>query len=427
MFTVVLPKLLLALSMILLLRGSVWAQTTGSGCGTLQAVYFGNGVWVVTEEQAAESLIEVRGLLKSQMTPSSYSATKFAVAYNKSFSKVSDLIEAARQIVGNEYPTLLLANILGLNRLARFFLPEDVIRRVDDLLNNEGARKMIQGPTSVADVASHVAAYKSDIGEGRKIVVVAHSQGNLFVNLAFQQLTSSEQSSFAIVPVASPDSIVRKSLVGHVTFINDLVIGIVQLVRSLAGLPGALSPNDVAEQPGSIDGHKFVENYITDVSSSGFISGGVIQSLTLLPAPNRLVQDGIITVTLTWGAQPDVDLHVFEPNGTHVYYASRQGAVGVLDMDDVTGFGPEHYTASCTNLESPNGLGIGTYSIGVNYFKGSGPETANINVKVPGTERMFSTSLGSERGPGGDQSPIPVARVIVTRDSTTGLLSFQVE
>ena len=52
-------------------------------------------------------------------------------------------------------------------------------------------------------------------------------------------------------------------------------------------------------------------------------------------------------MTLTWDANPDVDLHIFEPQ-RHVYYASRIGYNGYLDLDDTNGYGPEHYYTNCT-------------------------------------------------------------------------------
>lgn len=52
------------------------------------------------------------------------------------------------------------------------------------------------------------------------------------------------------------------------------------------------------------------------------------------------------TVRLTWGAAPrDIDSHLRTPDGSHVYFASSgsltQGPFANLDVDDVTGFGPE--------------------------------------------------------------------------------------
>jgi hypothetical protein len=52
------------------------------------------------------------------------------------------------------------------------------------------------------------------------------------------------------------------------------------------------------------------------------------------------------TMRLTWGASPsDIDSHLRTPDGAHVYYASKGSLSAApfasLDVDDVTGFGPE--------------------------------------------------------------------------------------
>lgn len=415
------------LSVIILLEMNAAQAASGDVCDvTTQSVYFGNGVWVVTDDDAKEDVdLHLQPLLRNRMTPQDYAATKFAVAYNRSVNQVSDVIETASQILGNEYPTLLIGRLLGISRLTRFLIPDSLEQQLNDVLRSEAARSFVQGPASVADVAIHVGSYQADIAEGRKVVVVAHSQGNLFVNLAFDQLSIAERNSFAMVPVASPDTAPKRSLVGHVTFANDLVIDLVQILRLAAGLLPAPLPNDFAETPGSTWGHYFVVDYLADTSAQEFIISGVLTSLAGLPVPPSLGQSGIITVTLTWGDQPDVDLHVFEPVGAHVYYANRQGVIGFLDVDDVTSFGPEHYFASCTNLtQSPNGLG--TYRVGVNYFRGTGPETAHVNIKVPGTDRSFDVVLPTALGTSGNATPVPVANVSVTKDSQTGLLQFEV-
>jgi len=56
----------------------------------------------------------------------------------------------------------------------------------------------------------------------------------------------------------------------------------------------------------------------------------------------------------------DIDLHVQEPNGTHVYYSNK---CGKLSRDFTQGYGPECYV---TKNAAP-----GTYKIFVKYFGSS--------------------------------------------------------
>ena len=335
------------------------------------------------------------------------------------------------EILGNEFPSLLISYVLGISDLPQFYIPDSLKQQLNDVLRNEVARRLIQTMTSgegETDVNKHVEIYSDDIVHGRKIVVVAHSQGNIFVNLAFEKLSIEEQNSFAMVPVASPDSEALRSLLtpeDHVTFSNDLVIEAVRAGRVAAGLPNALPANDELENPQTLLQHDFNKDYLTDDSSREFILNGVIKSLEDLPSPPIIGQSGIITVTLKWGQQPDVDLHIFEPDGSQVYYANLQGSVGFLDVDDTDGEGPEHYFASCADLlESPSSLG--TYQVGVNYFRGDAPETANIIVEVPGVKRPFDVVLPTALGESGNLTPIPVANIMVTQNSQTGLLEFSV-
>ncbi len=149
------------------------------------------------------------------------------------------------------------------------------------------------------------------------------------------------------------------------------------------------------------------------------ILGYMRNVLNSLEEPEENVTQGIITVTLTWGAQPDVDLHIYEPDGNHVYYASRTGNSGYLDWDDTSSYGPEHYYASCANLQT------GTYNVGVNYYYGHGPETARIIINAYDIEREYSVSLSTDRGSSGDNSPIHVASIVVTTDED-GYYKFSV-
>ena len=56
---------------------------------------------------------------------------------------------------------------------------------------------------------------------------------------------------------------------------------------------------------------------------------------------------------------------------------------------------------------------LGVYEIGVNYYAGTGRQTAEVQVGVDDDSyiRNFSKTLSSERGSAGNNSPIPVAEV----------------
>lgn len=74
------------------------------------------------------------------------------------------------------------------------------------------------------------------------------------------------------------------------------------------------------------------------------------------------------TVRLTWGEAPrDLDSHLRLPGGVHVYYVNRgslgQAPYANLDVDDVTGFGPE-----VTTIRRPR---VGIYRFYVHNFSGT--------------------------------------------------------
>ena len=68
----------------------------------------------------------------------------------------------------------------------------------------------------------------------------------------------------------------------------------------------------------------------------------------------------------------------------------------------------------------------GTYAVGVNYYNGFAPETANIQVKAGPLLRSFVKHLANAMGPSGDNSPLFVANVVVTL-TPQGNYDFQIQ
>lgn len=363
------------------------------------SVYFANGVWN-THHQATQNLLVLMSRLQSSLPSSEYAELAFELAYNPTQGYILDLWEVFNQSVGPSFPRLL--NMLA----GRVPAPPQIRATWIGLSLAASAQNVV----TQSVLQRHLNGYRSDQLEGRKVVVVAHSQGNFFANAAYDALSAEERRGFGIVSVANPDR--RLPGIGsYSTLVQDLII---------AGVPGSL-PANVSNSESTTLGHTFGRDYMRSASNSLQRIRNTFRTVrSTVEQPDVTAGEGVITVTLTWGAQPDVDLHAFEPNGAHVYYLNPIGPSGFLDVDDVTSFGPEHYFVGCSTLER------GTYEIGVNYFRGSAPETAVVRVEAGLVVRNFEIPLATAIGTSGDANPRHVARIIVTGNPQDGFV-FNVE
>jgi len=271
-----------------------------------------------------------------------------------------------------------------------------------------------------ADLRRHVQRYKTVLMEGSRVLVVGHSQGCLYANAAHTALAKDSDDlpmdAFGIVAVGTPSSRVAGGG-PYVTRTDDLVINAVRWLY-----PGTLDGN-VTNDSDSSDwkNHSFIDAYLDGDLSGPLIVNRALTRANGLAWPLPEMGSGPITVTLTWGDEPDVDLHVFEPDGSHVYYANPVGTSGYLDYDDVTSWGPEHYyVVDCESLAA------GTYRVGVNYYRGSAPETAFVQIQAGDVIKDYSVRLSSASGVAGNDSPESVADIEVVGDPEAGY-TFTVE
>ena len=375
-------------------------------------VIFGNGI-MSTQDDAITSRERLHDTLKATLSSDEFNKLSFDLAYNQSYGFTSDLYESLKQKLSTDNVAVSFWRWLGGREVVPVAVREELIKMA--------TRFDFSTRVAPEDLNNHLALYHSSINAGKKVVVVAHSQGNFFANAAYERLHVGQDAitsrSFGIVSVANPAGFVGGGG-PYTTLVEDLVIEGITLVTPSGILP-PLSPNvtNIGSSAVTSDwvGHNFILEYMAAGSRTvGPITQNVIAMNGSLEQPPQTVQDGIITATLTWGTQPDVDLHAFEPNGTHVYYAHLTGTSGHLDLDDTSSFGPEHYYVACTALET------GVYSIGVNYYGGSGPETAQVQVTAGTIVRNYTIPLAVARGSSGDTSPIPVASITVTGDAVHG-------
>jgi len=264
------------------------------------------------------------------------------------------------------------------------------------------------------DLRKQIDTYRDLLMKGHRILVIAHSQGNLYANAAYENLRRDDNnlpmSSFSILSVATPSSYVAGDG-EYFTLTNDLVIGAVNAIYrdTLDGNVTNSSDDNTWLH------HGFITSYLNGDQSGPLIINTALNEAETLPWPTPKIGNGPISVTLNWGDQPDLDLHVYEPDGTHVYYDNPEGPTGFIDHDDRDGYGPEHYYVLRCDSLTP-----GIYTIGVNYYKGEEPELARIQVKAGDMTRDYTENLPEAESSRGDSNPEIVAKVQISEDEEEG-------
>jgi uncharacterized protein YfaP (DUF2135 family) len=376
---------------------------------TDKVIYFGNGI-LTPKSKAMDSSEIIEERLMPTFSPSEFETLQFEIAYNE--SNLRDLFEATHQDLQTDVSRFW--RILGgIDIMPDWFsdLMNDVAASVDEVA--------LVTSDSLKDQLSN---YKTKIAEGKKVLLVAHSQGNFFGNQAYGLLNNTQRQSFGMISVANPDS----SVAGdgpYTTLINDAIIWAVIFAKTQAGLLQLPMPPYMVNSLSDfhdILGHSFINAYMVEGSNSDQkITSDMISVLGSLVEPRQSVEPGVITVYLSWGSEPDVDLHVYEPNGSHVFWYTPLGFSGFLDEDDVDSWGPEHYRVKyCDKLEK------GVYRVALDYYEGYGPETAIVQVEAGLKVRVFKVPMPSEAY-GGPLSPVHLTSIRVLEDANGGY-EFQI-
>lgn len=108
---------------------------------------------------------------------------------------------------------------------------------------------------------SHVRKYVNDLTDGKRLILIAHSQGNLFAQRAMTLLEPRYGANIGMIGVASPASIeVGNST--HYTATDDRVI---QLLRMFTSVLDANVENDpgLLNDPRDLDNHGFINSYFS--------------------------------------------------------------------------------------------------------------------------------------------------------------------
>lgn len=269
--------------------------------------------------------------------------------------------------------------------------------------SNANARSAIT--RTVEGLVSYLEVY---LLSGKKVVVVAHSQGNHIIELAHSVLVDKwgveALQAVQVVGVASvasstpsntyltweSDNTVLKGydfgggdpLTSNFTARDDLAVentnghgfNDVYLNRNFLGRYNPRGQGNISAIQGMLN------NTDTEYSVSDWIVGLIEGSMdTAFAYTNEINSTGFLSVSLRWEQYDDMDLWVIENGETTVSYRNFTGIYGQLDRDDRDGDGPEHYTA---DIDCFSAAGK-TWGIGIQqYPSGGSPAIAHLSIKI---------------------------------------------
>ncbi len=268
------------------------------------------------------------------------------------------------------------------------------------------------------DLVDHVTLYKDSIGAGKRVVLVAHSQGNLFGNEAYRFLNQTERASFGMVSVATPTARVLEDsnydTAPYTTLCEDPIhLVTLAFVPNLSNFVNGCGSADSTPPVVNWFYHGFVSSYLAKESNSlNQIKGDieyVLESLLDKFAIGDRVEVAIQGTILVWDA-PDGNLigyHEYEDQGVVVngprYSEQYKTWMWQVNFDN----DPDGWVPETLLRKAGAGVPTGTITVSPNSpceipLYGSGCpvtvtwETSNASspqVKVNGTNQ-WSTANG---------------------------------
>ena len=93
---------------------------------------------------------------------------------------------------------------------------------------------------------------------------------------------------------------------------------------------------------------------------------------------------------MAWSSQSDIDLHILEPDKTHIYFGRKQNRIGFLDIDYTKPDGPEHYFTNSSSLQE------GVYEVRANEWRGLGSTRVTFQIAA-GPEFIIKEILTADK------------------------------
>lgn len=266
------------------------------------------------------------------------------------------------------------------NGVPELIIDADNWRKISETKTIKNLLSLISTPPTQQNYQEHRSKIDIWASQGKKLLFVAHSQGNLFANEAYRYATKNKNlstDSVKVIHIAPASPITNGP---HILADQDLVINGLRLngtVPSVTHLIPIYKPfgNNAGRD---FMGHGLIETYLNPAFGMySTIKDDINQALNSLKAPNAQGGIGFFTATVTTDPGAGINIHVFEPSGNHVFYYTPQGLSGYL-YKVFTPYlsGPEVYVASCDRTR----LATGTYHISLANYRGAAGQHGTLQI-----------------------------------------------
>lgn len=388
-------------------------------CNNMQnstEVYYVNGI-ANTKSDANDSLKMIKQAYEVKLKATyPYDDIKYKLAYNETYNFFNDYDELKKQKwYEHQIYFKNKSRCINCDDYEYWYqhkLFHDITKNLDEIND-----RCIPPPPNPAvtirqTFAKHITLYKNALNHGKRIILISHSQGNLYANMALRELRPKYTKNIGMIGLGNVAGY-KYSNTFYYTSHDDAVVNLFR-AQPYNILPGNIKNYTTWGILGErSDFHNFYKGYFREkIPSRAKVDEKIHYYLKTLEQPKPIFQLGALMVTLTWEGNTDVDLHIREPNGTKVLYSNKTGNFGTIDVDNTTGKGPEHYVVPCSSQIE------GEYEIGVNYFSGTGVENVKVQITSEnGDSKIFAKKLETANGVNGNSAPVKVAKVKVYKDS----------
>jgi hypothetical protein len=266
---------------------------------------------------------------------------KFIVklSYNTHAGTIDDLLELVKQKKnekGLPYdPPLLQAYVFGIRAVSEVFSDESDKKAISEVLSESIAESIANTELADKDLERHTSAYLDELNKGNRVILIAHSQGNMFANASILSLQSKWGQNIGMIGVATPASVIHNNS-KYYTAYDDVVINEFRAYDDV--LPANID-NEV-NFAGAFDyrdalNHAFIASYFQEnLPSRAAIDKELIHIVETLQFPIPVVSPIYIDGTLGNSISNLLEIECICDFDLDGYYATACGGDDCDDFDE---------------------------------------------------------------------------------------------